>query len=342
MGQKGFWDFEERQQTLAKKKDVLNQLNTIIPWDNFRPILAQVHDKERKSDAGRKPFDVILMFKLLILQDLYNIGDDELEYQVNDRLSFMSFLELGLEDKIPDAKTVWLFREQLTQQDLITELFEQFNLHLQENGYQAKGGQIIDATLIPVPKQRNTREEHKQISNGEKPAEWEKQPHRSSQKDTDARWTKKNSQSHFGYKNHINIDREHGLIRKYEVTDASVHDSQMLGGLIDPDNEKMEIWADSAYRSRVTENVLEKLGIISQIHERGFRNNPLADSQKEKNKEKSKIRALVEHVFGSWVTEMGGKLVRAIGKERVAGIIGLKNLAYNMKRYLFLERQKTV
>ncbi len=135
------------------------------------------------------------MFKLLVLQALYNISDDELEYQVNDRLSFMTFLGLGLEDTIPDAKTVWLFREQLTRKNLITELFEQFNSHLQANGYQAKGGQLVDATLIPVPKQRNTREENKQISNGEKPAEWEKQPHRARQKDTEARWTKKNGQS---------------------------------------------------------------------------------------------------------------------------------------------------
>ncbi len=102
----------------------------------------------------------------------------------------------------------------------------------------------------------------------------------------------------------------------------------------------MELWADSAYRSRVTENVLAMLGIVSQIHERGFRNNPLSEEQKERNKEKSKIRALVEHVFGGWVMEMGGKLVRAIGKERATGIIGLKNLVYNMKRYLCLERQK--
>ncbi len=111
MGQKGFWDLEKRQHTLAQKKDTLNQLNTIIPWSEFRPILDQAHVKERKSNAGRKPFDVVLMFKLLILQTLYNISDDELEYQINDRLSFMSFLGLGLEDTISDSKTIWLFRE---------------------------------------------------------------------------------------------------------------------------------------------------------------------------------------------------------------------------------------
>lgn len=340
MVQNKFPSFEKRQHTLSNMNDMLDRLNSITPWDEFRPILGQVHIKERKSNAGRKPFDVILMFKLLILQTLYNISDDELEYQANDRLSFMRFLGLGLEDKIPDAKTIWLFREQLTRKNLITELFEKFNTYLQANGYQSKGGQLVDATLIPVPKQRNTREENQKISNGERPSEWEEKPHRASQKDTDARWTKKNNQSYFGYKNHINIDREYGLIRKYEITDASVHDSQMLGGLIDPENEKMKLWADSAYRSKVIESVLSMLGIESQIHERGFRNHPLTEEQKANNKEKSKIRAVVEHVFGSWVMEIGGKAVRAIGKERVSGIIGLKNLVYNMKRYLFLEQQE--
>ncbi len=225
---------------------------------------------------------------------------------------------------------------------MITELFEKFNLYLQSNGYEAKDGQLVDATLIPVPKQRNTREENNQIANDKKPAEWGKQSHRSSQKDTDARWTKKNSQSYFGYKNHINIDQEYGIIRKYEVINAAVHDSRMLGGLIDPDNEEVRLWANSAYRSKVIESVLEKLGIDSRIHERGYRNHPLTDDQKAENKMKSKIRALVEHVFGSWVMEMGGKLVRAIGEKRVTGVIGLKNLVYNMKRYLYLEMQKVM
>ena len=108
MGQQGFWDFEVRHQKLEQKQDFLVRLNRLIPWETFRPLLQQIHEKPRKSNAGRKPTDELLLFKMLVLQKLYNISDEDLEYQVNDRLSFMRFLGLGLEDRVPDATTVWL------------------------------------------------------------------------------------------------------------------------------------------------------------------------------------------------------------------------------------------
>jgi IS5 family transposase len=154
MGQQGFWDLEKRHQKLAQQKDLRIRLNELVHWNIFRPTLEQIHDKPRKSKAGRKPIDVLLLFKMSVLQKLYNISDEDLEYQVNDRLSFMQFLEIGLEERVPDATTVWLFREQLRQQGLIEELFDTFSQYLQGAGYQAQGSQIVDATLIPVPKQR--------------------------------------------------------------------------------------------------------------------------------------------------------------------------------------------
>jgi IS5 family transposase len=193
---------------------------------------------------------------MLVLQQLYNISDEALEDQVNDRLSFMRFLDLTLADSVPDATTVWLFRQQLKQQGLIEELFEQFDPYLRQEGYQGKGGQIVDATLVPVPKQRNSKEENQQLAQGEIPDTWQEKPHRLSQKDIDPRWTKKNGQSHFGYKNHISIDVEYGFIRRYEVTDAAVHDSQVLGAVLDDENEGEEIWADSN-TVRLVSQVLE-------------------------------------------------------------------------------------
>ena len=339
MSQQGFWDWEERHQKLSNKKPLLDRLNEIVPWEEFRPLLEQIHQKERKSNAGRKPLDVILMFKLLLLQKFYNISDEELEYQVNDRLSFMKFLGLGIEDTIPDGTTVWSFREQLMKHDLIRKLFDKFDRYLRREGYEAKEGQIVDATLVPVPIQRNSRKENEKINDGEIPEAWKEQPHRLSQKDLEARWTKKNGQSHFGYKNHISIDVRFGFVRQYLVTDASVHDSRVLGKILDIENPDDRIWADSAYRSEDIEWVLEKIGFESEIHERAYRNRPLSEEQKSSNREKSKIRAKVEHVFGGWVMSMGGKLVRSIGKARAEANIGLKNLAYNIKRYIFLECQ---
>jgi IS5 family transposase len=201
---------------------------------------------------------------LILKSNYYNISDEELEYQVNDRLSFMQFLGLGLEDRVPDATTVWLFRERLQQHGLVEELFEQFGTYLQGAGYAAKDGQIVDATLIPVPKQRNTREENQTIKQGEDPAEWLSKPHKLAQKDVDARWTKQSGMSYYGYKNHVNSDVGFKFIRRYTVTDASVHDSQVLGELLDADNPGDGLWADSAYLSVLIVEVLALMGIECQ------------------------------------------------------------------------------
>lgn len=337
MKQPGFWDWEDRQSKLNQKKDLLVRLNEIMEWETFRLLLEQIHKKPRKSQAGRKPIDVIVMFKLLVLQQLYNISDEELEYQVSDRLSFMQFLGFGLADEIPDATTVWLFRKQLTEQELIEPLFERFDGYLIEQGFAAKGGQIVDATLIPVPKQHNTDDEHQHIKQGKVPPTWQDKPHKRSQKDTHARWTKKGGKSYFGYKDHICIDAEHGLIRRYAVTDAAVHDSQVLGQLLDEDNTGDAIWADSAYRCKAIEETLERIGFDSQIHSRAYPNQPLSEKQKLANRTKSRTRVKVEHVFGAWVMQMGGKLVRSIGIVRAKAQLGLKNLTYNLIRYTFLE-----
>ena len=146
-----------------------------------------------------------------------------------------------------------------------------------------------------------------------------------SQKDTDAPWTKKNGQSSFGYKNHISIDVEYGFIRRYQVTDASVHDSQVLGALLDEQNQGEEVWADSAYGSESIEWILQNLQFLSHINERAYCNYLLTAKHKEDNRECSQFRAEVEHVFGHWVNEMGGKLIGSIAKQSVKATIGLKN-----------------
>ena len=170
-----------------------------------------------------------ILFKLLILQQLYNLSDEEVEYQTHDRISFRRFVGLSMEDEVPDATTISLFRKQLTEVELLEELFQEFEQFLRNSGYEAQGGQIVDATIVPVPRQRNNQEENKLIKQGQIPEDWKNNPHKLSQKDIDARWTKKNQVSYFGDKNHLNIDVKHGFIRLYDVTDASVHDSQVLG-----------------------------------------------------------------------------------------------------------------
>ena len=183
---------------------------------------------------------------------------DRIEYQIRDRLSFMRFLGLELEDRVPDAKTVWSFREQLKVLNLVDELFARFHEQLAGHGYVARSGQMVDATFVEVPRQRNKREENALIKEGAVPIEWGKDEHKLAQKDTDARWTKKNNTNYYGYKNHINADHATKQVQSYEVTDASVHDSQVIDELLDhtedADGNKRAVYADSAYRSKATED----------------------------------------------------------------------------------------
>ncbi len=341
MSQMGFFDIANRYAGLDAKNDPLVKLDAVVPWEDFRLRLEAAWRKPpeaRKSPAGRKPLDAVMMFKVIVLCSLYNLSDDQVEYQIRDRLSFMRFLGLGLDGKVPDAKTVWLYRDQLAQAGVIDALFKDFDGYLKEQGYLAMGGQIIDASIVLVPTQHNSRDENAKIKDGETPEGWADKPAKFRQKDTDARWTKKHGKSHYGYKNHINVDRRHKLVRRYHVTDAAVHDSQAIEAILDTDNTASDVWADSAYRSAEIEKMIKTKGLTSRIHRKGRRNKPLNKREEKGNKTRSTVRVRVEHIFGSQSNDMGGTLVRSIGIVRAKARIGLKNLAYNMRRMVQLER----
>jgi IS5 family transposase len=341
MGQLGFFDADKRLAALSAKGDPLEAIDRLVPWESFRAdIEAAVltPDEMRKSSAGRKPLDAIVLFRMLVLQALNNLSDEQVEYQVGDRLSFTRFLRLGIEDRIPDGTTLWLFREKLAKAGLIEKLFDRFDQHLGAQGYIARGGQIVDATIVAVPRQRNTREENEAIKVGQTPEDWEKHPAKNRQKDKDARWTKKHGKSFYGYKNHVNADAKHKLIRRYEVSDAAVHDSQKLEGLLNKGNTSRDVFADSAYRSAETEATLKAQGFKSRIHVRAARSHPLSKTEEEANRKKSRVRARVEHVFGAQQISPGGRIVRTIGIVRARAKIGLQNLVYNIRRLVTLER----
>ena len=334
MMQAGLLDWQIRFKQLDSGGDPLPKIQKMVDWKLFRPLLEVVRDKERKSNAGRKPFDAVLMFKVLILQSLYNLSDEQTEFQIRDRLSFMRFLDLFLGDDVPDAKTIWLFREQLTEAGVIEKAFDQFEAYLCEQGFSARKGQIVDASIVPVPKQRNSREENKRIKQREVPEDWSEQKKR--QKDTDARWTKKNGQNYYGYKNHIDVDVKHKLIRSYEVTPASVHDSQVFEGLLDEDNSSRDVWADSAYRSEEKLRELKQRKYREHLQRKGCKHKKLTDREAQGNRTRSRIRSRVEHVFGVQAKRAGRLIVRAIGLVRVKVKVGLRNLAYNLDRYCVL------
>src|SRR5213075_2553603 len=321
MGQKGFFDVERRLDAISALGDPLETIRKMVRWEDFRADIEAVTEtkhEERKSNAGRKPYGTILKFKIIVLQSLHNLSDEQTEYLIRDRISFMHFLDLELEDPVPDATTIWLFREALAQVGLIDKLFERFGQHLEAEGYIARGGQIIDATIVTVPRQRNTKEENETIRAGKTPEGWEQQPAKNAQKDKDARWTKKNDASFFGYKNHLGVDKAHKLIRKWDATDAAVHDSQKLDDVLDPSNTGNGVWADSAYRSVQIEAGLTAKGLQSHIHRRAARNRPLSERQKSANTTRSSARACRARIRPP--AELDGRQDRAHDRHRAGEV----------------------
>jgi len=173
MKDRGLFDEEERLKVLSKLGDNLETLNKKINWELFRAILKKALQKESKGLGGRPAYDYVMMFKIVTLQRLYNISDEQTEYQINDRLSFMRFLGLELKDKVPDAKTIWLFKERLIEAKVSEKLFEKFGKELAKQNLIGKEGTIIDATIVEAPIQHNSKEENEQIKQGQIPEQWQ-------------------------------------------------------------------------------------------------------------------------------------------------------------------------
>ena len=337
MAQIGLFDESNRLEKLSKMGDILEKLNAVINWEMFRPIITNALTNTEKKCAGRPSYDFILLFKIIILQRLYNLSDDATEYQINDRLSFMRFLGLDISQTVPDAKTIWKFKNDLKNANVFKDIFDLFNEMLEKEHIITHEGSIVDATFVEVPRQRNTREENKTIKEGNIPEEWlsKENSHKLAQKDTDARWTKKNNETFFGYKNAVKVDADSKIITDFVVTDASVHDSQHILALVDESDKKL--YADSAYKSAAIDASLP-VTVENNILEKGYKNHPLTEEQKAFNKIKSKIRCRIEHVFGFITKSMNQITSRVIGKVANCFQIGITNLVYNMCRYEFLTR----
>ena len=337
----GLFDYEFQLDKIKAHQPPLQKLNTIIDWEMFREPIEVALYVEPKSNAGAKPYDRLMMFKILILQRYYNLSDNQTEFQIKDRLSFMDFLGLQIGDRVPDEKTIWLFKETIKEKGLADKLFDTFTKILIQNGIVAKEGSIVDASFVTVPKQRNKKEENKQIKNNEIPESFKEQPNKKAQKDCDARWTKKNNQSVYGYKDHINSDQKTKLITKYTVTSASTHDSQAVKDIIDQSDSIM--YADSAYKSEEIDTYLKKSKVKPKVIKRKYRNTPLDKADHKTNYKHSKTRVRVEHIFGTLTSQMHNALhLKAIGLERITSLIGLVNLTYNLVRYEQLVRLQKV
>lgn len=332
--ERGLFDEMEQLEKLSNLKDPLEKLSKRIDFEAFRATLNGICEKtDRKSLAGAKPFDYVLMFKIIILQRLYNLSDEQMEFQMTDRLSFRRFAGLEFSHKVPDTNTIWNFKEKLKIDNNEEKLFKCFYAELKKHQLIMSEGKMVDASFHEVPRQRNTRKENELVKNGEIPADWDEKKRR--HKDTDATWTQKNKVNYYGYKNHIKADVGSKLIDDYAVSEASLHDSQALEELLTDEDAGQKLYADSAYVGQ--ENAVEKAKMDNLIHEKGYKNKPLTEEQKEKNKGKSRIRARVEHIFGFVETSMHGTYMRCIGIKRAKVVIGLTNLVYNICRAVQLK-----
>ena len=331
----GFFDEQLRLEQLSKMGDSLEILNKHIDFELFRKTLESAFTVVDHRKGGRPCFDRVMMFKALVLKSTYNLSFEKLEYHIKDRLSFQRFLGLTLSDRVPDGNTVWDFNEALTKEGIIDQVFILLNEQLGAKGLIINNGSIVDASIVDAPIQRNTREENKQIKVGATPSDWTEPKKR--QKDIDAAWTKKRNRSRYGYKNHIKVDKGSKLITNFEVTDASVHDSQLLNELLEDSDTRHQLYADSAYRSTEIEETLKEKRITSRIHHKAYKNKPLTEEQKRTNKSKSKVRARVEHIFGDISQSMTKVIVRQIGLIRNTSAITMFNICYNMRRSSYLQ-----
>lgn len=332
---------EFRLDKLSKQGDPLEKLAKSINFEHFRITLLHAFQQPTTSitsKGGRPSYDVVLMFKILIVQRLYNLSDDQTEYAILDRLSFMRFLNLGIDSRVPDSKTIWAFRDQLTQANAIENLFYALDRLLVEHSLIVGKGSMIDATITESPIQRNTREENAEIKNNQIPEQWKNNPHKCSQKDVDARWVKHNEKSYYGYKNHVKVDIKSKLITRYVVTTASVHDSQVLDKLLDEKDKGKPLFADSAYSGEPAQEILDKHKVRSHVHRKAGRGSSLTRWEKVSNRYKSKTRARVEHVFGFMTNSMNGIYVRARSLKRNTSCIGLMNITYNLMRVVQLKQ----
>lgn len=335
-GNVDLFESEDRLVKLKKQNNSLEIMSKYIDWAFFGKEIEKSLPKVDYSKGGRPPISRSLMFKVLVLQNMYNLSDEGIEYQILDRNSFMEFLNLKTFKDVPDAKTIWLVRDQLNKAGILDSLFIKFNQRLEQMGIILNKGGITDATIIETPKQRNTRDENRQIKEGNGEDLWNDNPEKKAQKDVDARWLKKDGENYFGYKDHIVVDERSKIIIDFEVTDASVHDSQIMPQFINNNPDLNRMYGDSAYSSKEIAQQLKKSGMTNKINEKGNRNNPLTAKQFESNRKKSKIRARVEHVFGMISKGMGGLKFYVKSLARITAKITLMNIVYNIKRVSYL------
>jgi IS5 family transposase len=320
MRQAGLFGLSDQLKRLSDCGDPLETMVRVVDFEIFRAALVEALAYGDGSKGGRPPYDPVAMFKVLILAAQNTVSDARMEFLIRDRLSWLRFLGFDLGAATPDENTIRLFREKLTCAGAIDALFVAFDRQLRDRGYLPMGGQIVDATLVAAPKQRNTAPEKEAIKAGMSAAEiWPDQPAKAAQKDTDARWT-------------LKFAKGRPLPGGKPGTDIAIPSFGYK------DNTASDVWADTAYRSRSNEAWLTSMGRVSRVHRKKPKGKPMPARTARANAAKSTVRARIEHVFARQKDQMG-MFIRTIGIARAEAKITLANFVYNIDRLILHERR---
>ncbi|MEK8028650.1 IS5 family transposase [Pseudaquabacterium rugosum] len=324
----------QRKAKLEGYVQSLAAMDELIDFGAMAAAVDRACPRPDRSKGGRPPYATEVLVRMVFLQGLYNLSDEQCEHQVLDRLSFQRFCRLDGALHIPDARTLWSFRQRLAHGGLGAQaIFETLSQQLQRHGYIPRGGQIVDASIVQAPITQATTQERKTLNKGEDPAGWSKK--RLAHTDQDARWTQKHGKSYYGYKLHGNVDARYKLIRRIAITAANADDGHQLPKVLQTANTRGRLWADRAYDSEANRQALRQHGLCDGIARRARPGQTAKVRLKQRNKTISRTRARVEHVFAA-LHQQGGKCVRAMSLARNALSITLACVAYNARRLAWL------
>lgn len=305
--------------------DRLELMKEVIDWIRFRPIVASVF-RDTKEQGGRPHTDELLVVRTLVLQACYGLSDQELEYQCYDRISFRNFLEFP--ESIPDFTTIWKIRERLKEKGKEGKIWNELQSQLRSKGYTIKKGVIQDAAFIEADLgKKRYHQEKKAKKEGKEIVYTDKQQ---SHIDRDATFSVKHGQVHYGYKDHIKLDVDHHLIREYEITTASLHDSKI--DLVSCGD--IAVYRDKGYVG----TQLRTRGVEDNTMQRGTRARELNHKEEKRNFKISQIRAPGERPF-SVVKRVfnGGRIfVKNISRVRIKEMF--KMFAYNLYQLITLAK----
>lgn len=328
---------QEREAKLSKLGDSLEVLERHVDFAALADEVDQAAPRPSRERGGRPPFPTEVMVRILLIQQLFNLSDEQMEFQLLDRLSFQRFAGLRHSSQIPDRTTIWTFKERLIKAGASESVFDAVNRQLAKHGYIARGGQMIDASIVQAPKQSLSKDEKAITDEGAMPASWK--PAQRRQKDLDARWTKKHGKSYFGYKVSASADKRYKLVRKIKVSTASEHDTLHFEAVLDPTNTSRDVLADKGYIDGEREARLSQQGWRIHIQRKGSKDKPISATQERRNKRIARTRARVEHVFAG-LAQLGGKTLRSIGLARATLHLHWKVAAYNLRRLAYLKEAR--